>query len=150
LDNEDEERSTQKAIDLFLVMRSLDRAVQVRPTRISGKLFHSAVTLLSRMSVFRIADHELPEIFEVMSSIEAAARAPKEDNAVLIAELRAMGFMPKFQELSKRILSRPQYRYEEDFWETPKHIEKQARAVTDYLKRTTRHSCEVIFASVAP
>lgn len=148
LDNEDEARATQQSLDLLLVLRALDRATQKHPTRIDGKLFHEAVTMISQMNVFRIADHEIPAIFEVMSSIEAATHTPKKNSEVLVTELRTMGFFGKFEALTKRVLALPQYRYVYDFSETPDRIEKQADAVTEYLRWTIKRSCEAMFESI--
>jgi hypothetical protein len=150
LDNEADERTTQKSLELLLKLRELDRAVQTRPTKIKAELFHEVVTMISQMNVFRIAEHELPVIFEVMSSIDASTQTPNHDNTVLIRELQTMGFAAKFKELTKRILALPQYRYVYDFWHPPDLIQKQAGAVSDYLKWTLRPSCEALFGAASP
>ncbi|CAN5712748.1 hypothetical protein BH10BDE1_BH10BDE1_03400 [soil metagenome] len=148
LDSEADLRGSQNSLELLLKLRELDRAVQKFPTRIRPELFHSALVMLSQMNPYRLTERELPAIYEVMSSINAALNHPVQNTYVLASELQTLGFTAKFQDVSKRILALPEFQYFYDFSAVPELMKKQAGGVTKYLQWTAHRTCEAMFESV--
>jgi hypothetical protein len=149
LDNEAEMRSTQNSKELLIELRKLQKVVQARPTVIGAELFHSMLVMITQMNAYRIPEQDLPAIFEVMTAIDSETnRFPLKENAVLINELRTMGFGAKLHDLTKRMLALPEYGYFFDFHQVPDAIKNQSGAVTDYFRWTAARACQVMFEPV--